>query len=249
MESVRTALRVLERVGELGQAGLSELARALGEPKSTIQRDLMALHAAGWIRPVEKHGRRGWALSAKVATLARRVEPARGLREQALAAMEGLRERTRETVHLTILDGERVVLIERLDSPQTLRTVRPLGASAPLHATSNGKAILSRLPQAALDAYLARPLAAVTARTLTDPAALARSLAEARRAGYALGDRELDPEVRAVAAAIVSETGEPIAAMSISCPASRFPDALVESYGALVREAAAQVSAALAAPD
>jgi IclR family acetate operon transcriptional repressor len=61
MESVRTALRVLERVGELGQAGLSELARALGEPKSTIQRDLMALHAAGWIRPVEKHGRRGWA--------------------------------------------------------------------------------------------------------------------------------------------------------------------------------------------
>jgi IclR family acetate operon transcriptional repressor len=246
MESVRTALRVLERISEDGQAGLSELARSLGEPKSTIQRNLLTLHEAGWIKPIHLHGRRGWALSAKVASLARRLEPAKGLRDHALVVMEQLRDETLETIHLTILDGDRAVLIERLDSPQTLRTVRALGSSAPLHVTSNGKAMLSRFAKPALDAYLRRKLEVVTERTLTDPAALERNLLEAKLKGYALGDGEADLEVRAVASPITLAADEPIAAMSISCPASRFPDSKIEAYGGLIRAAALKVSADIA---
>ena len=246
MDSVKTALRVLEQVGAAGEAGVSELARAIGEPKSTIQRDLVTLHEAGWIRPVDLQGRRGWTLSSKVLGLARRIQPALRLREHAMPVMEDLRTLTRETIHLMLREGDRVVLIERLDSPQTLRTVRQLGASTPLHAASNGKAVLAYLTGAERVAYLARPLQAFTPRTLTDPAALERDLETVRSRGYSLGDGELDPDVRAVAAAIRLETGEPIAALSISCPAFRFPDEKIGQYGEWVRQAAARIGAALA---
>jgi len=246
MDSVKTALKVLEQVGAAGQAGVSELARTVGEPKSTIQRGLVTLHEAGWIRPVDLRGRRRWTLSTKVLALARRFQPALRLREHALPVMEDLRSLTRETIHLMLREGDRVVLIERLDSPQTLRTVRQLGSSAPLHAASNGKAVLAHLTAAERAAYLARPLQAFTARTLTDPGALERDLDAIGSRGYALGDGELDLDVRAVAAAIRLETGEPIAALSISCPAFRFPDEKIGQYGDWVCKAAAQISAALA---
>jgi len=245
MDSVKTALKVLEQVGIAGHVGVSELARAVGEPKSTIQRDLVTLHEAGWIRPVDLHGRRRWTLSSKVLALARRFQPALRLREHALPVMEELRDLTRETIHLMLREGNRVVLIERLDSPQTLRTVRQLGASTPLHAASNGKAVLAYLTEAERAAYLARPLQAFTPRTLTDPAAVERDLEKTRSRGYSLGDGELDLDVRAVAAAIRLETGEPVAALSISCPAFRFPDDKVGQYGEWVSRAAARIGAAL----
>lgn len=246
MDSVKTALKVLEQVGIAGQAGVSELARAVGEPKSTIQRDLVTLHEAGWIRPVDLQGRRRWTLSTKVLALARRFQPALRLREHALPAMEDLRNLTRETIHLMLREGDRVVLIERLDSPQTLRTVRQLGASTPLHAASNGKAVLAHLSATERAAYLARPLQAFTPRTLTDPAVLERDLETIRSRGYSLGDGELDLDVRAVAAPIRLGSGEPIAALSISCPAFRFPDEKIGQYGEWVRQAAARIAAALA---
>lgn len=246
MDSVKTALKVLEQVGIAGQAGVSELARAVGEPKSTIQRDLVTLHEAGWIRPVDLQGRRRWSLSTKVLALARRFQPALRLREHALPSMEDLRNLTRETIHLMLREGDRVVLIERLDSPQTLRTVRQLGASTPLHAASNGKAVLAHLSATERAAYLARPLQAFTPRTLTDPAVLERDLETIRSRGYSLGDGELDLDVRAVAAPIRLGSGEPIAALSISCPAFRFPDEKIGQYGEWVRQAAARIAAALA---
>lgn len=243
MESVKTALKVLELVGSAGPIGVSELAREVGEPKSTVQRDLVTLNEAGWIRPVETGGRRRWTLTAKVLTLARQLQPAPDLRDKALPIMDRLRTRTQETIHLTLRDGDRVVLIERLDSPQPLRTVRPLGSRAPLHLNSNGKAILAFLPEAERNAYLDRPLAAWTPHSLSDRKALERDSSLIRKRGYALNDRELDLHIRAVAAPILLKSGEPIAGLSISCPASRLPDSLVESYGALVHAAAEEISA------
>ncbi|MGA2952033.1 MAG: IclR family transcriptional regulator [Caulobacteraceae bacterium] len=239
---MKTALRVLELIGEVGQAGVSDLARATGEPKSTVQRNLITLHEAGWIRPVEGGKRRRWTLSPRVLLLARRLQPVERLRSHALPVMERLRDHTQETIHLTLRDGNLVVLIERLDSPRTLRTVRQLGDAAPLHMNSTGKSILAHLPEADRAAYLTRRLGAPTPRTLADPAALARDLELIRQRGFAFNDGELDLEVRAVGAPIRLGTGEPVAAISISCPAARLPDSLVEAYGALVRDAAADIS-------
>ena len=248
MDSVRLALTLVEHIAASGPAGVSALARDLNEPKSTVQRSLETLHQAGWLSaapdPIEGR-KRSWSLTSKLTSLKRDAGRAR-LRDAALEQMERLRQQTRETIHLMAPEGQTVVLIERLDSPQTLRTVRQLGATTPLHAASNGKAVLAWLSPAERAAYLARPLPAFTPRTLTDPAALERDLEAIRARGYSLSAGELDLDVRAVAAAIRLASGEPIAALSISCPALRFPDEKTSQYGDWVRQAAARISVALA---
>ena len=241
MESVKTALQVLELIAEAGEIGVSELARRAGEPKTTIQRNLVTLHEAGWIRSVEEGARRKWTLSAKLVVLAARVEAFPHLRETALPVMEELRHQTQETIHLTLREGRQVVLIERLDSPQALRTVRALGSRAPLHVTANGKAVLARLSDAERERYLAQPLKAWTSHTLTDPKQLAKHLIDIRAQGYAFSDGELDVNVRSVAAPICPRGGAPVAALSISCPATRLPDDRVSRYGALVKKAVRRI--------
>lgn len=245
MESVKTALQVLELVAEAGEIGVSELARRAGEPKTTIQRNLLTLHEAGWIRAVEEGTRRKWTLSAKLVVLAARVEAFPHLREVALPFMDELRHQTQETIHLTLREGRQVVLIERLDSPQALRTVRALGSRAPLHMTANGKAVLARLSDAERERYLAQSLKAWTPHTLTDPKQLAKELIAIRAQGYAFNDGEMDVNVRAVAASICPNGGVPMAALSISCPAARLPDDLVRRYGVLVKKTAKRIEALL----
>ncbi len=241
MESVKTALRVLEAVAENPLIGVSELARRLGEPKTTIQRCLTTLHEAEYVRPVPG-ARRRWAITMRLLLVARHAQAEPRLREIAMPTMRRLRDETRETIHLMVPDGAEVVLIDRLDSPQPVRTVRQIGAHAPLHIASNGKAALAAMNEADCETYLRGPLATWTPHTITDPERLRGEIARVRQQGYAVSFGELDSEVHAVAAAILGQDGQPVATMSISCPASRLPKELIPRYGALVKQAAAEIS-------
>ena len=242
MESVKFALRIFELLAERGELGVSELARLTGRPKTTVQRGLTTLHEAGWLRPGGSEMRRTWAPSARLTSLGRGLDSAPRLRRAALPLMYALRNATGETVHLMLREGDEVVLIERLDSPQALRTVRPLGARAPLHAAANGKAILASLPKETQEQYLLGPLPPWTPRTLTSPEDLLRDLDKVRSRGYAFSDGEQDIDVRAVAAAVLDAEGHPVGSLSVSCPASRLTDELIEPYGAQLAEAAQAIT-------
>lgn len=249
MESVKAALRVLELVAEHRGVGVSELARVTGDPKTTVQRQLTTLHEAGWITPLQQGARRRWVLSSKLPLIALKSDQFSTLRTAALPVMEKLREATRETVHLTVREDQHIILIERLDSPQTIRIVRAIGSRAPLHVAANGKAILAQMTTAEVDAYLARDLESWTDRTVSDPASIRGNLARISEAGYAFGDGELDLNVRTVAAAVTQEDGAPIGSISLSCPAFRLTDDLVEGYGNLVKDAAAEIGREVQAID
>jgi len=245
MESVKTALKVFETVAAKPQIGLSELARQLGEPKTTIQRSLTTLHDAGWLRPIEG-ARRRWTVTTKLLTLSRTIEPEPRLREVALPVMQRLRDETAETIHLILPDGPAVVLIERLDSPQSVRAVLAVGTTAPLHLTSSGKALLAFMSASEQDAYLGGDLAGWTPTSLTSPGLVRKQLQRVQQAGYAYSIGEMDPDVNAVAAPIFNPEGQPIASMSISCPAPRLLDEKIPEYGSMVAAAAAEISRKLA---
>jgi len=238
MDSVKLALRIFERVAAHGEVGLADLVRDLDAPKSTIQRGLVTLHEAGWLRPVDGGTRRRWAPSARLALLGRADDTLPALRRRALPILQALRDETGETIHMTVRDGDRMVLVERCDSPHVLRIVWPLGATSPLHVSSNGKAVLATLGEPEVEAYLRRRLKAWTAQTITDPQRLRAELSAIRGRGYAINDRELDVGVRSVAAAITAPGGVAQAALSISCPADRLPEGLVPDFGERVQAAA-----------
>lgn len=246
MNNVLNALTALEIVAQNPGMGVSEIARRLRLPKSTVQRSLKALEHGGWIAQAGIGRRAGWLASPRLLALINATEPAPRLRESALPHMRRLRDRTGETIHLMAPIGCEMVLIERLDSTQYLRTVRQLGMRAPLHVGSNGKAVLAAMSDGEADTYLAGPLVAWTPQTLTDPDVIRAEIAGIRACGYAVSRGELDPDVNSVAAAITGSGARAVGSVSISCPATRLPEERIPVYGPMVAEVAAEIERDLA---
>lgn len=84
----------------------------------------------------------------------------------------------------------------------------------PAHGAAGGKVLLAWRDRWR-ESFLARPLERITERTVTEARVLRNELDVVRRQGYAIEDRELEPKVCAVAAAIRSN-GDVIAALSVS---------------------------------
>ncbi|CAL9642744.1 hypothetical protein SUDANB176_06390 [Streptomyces sp. enrichment culture] len=66
-------------------------------------------------------------------------------------------------------------------------------ARRPLHATGLGLALLAHCRPGFREEYCAGPLASLTPYTVTEPALLRRTPAEARRSGVAVSDRQITP--------------------------------------------------------
>ncbi len=242
MQSVLNAFRVLEEVALRQPVGVSELARSLGLPKTSVQRALITLQQAGWLRAGGEDLTR-WYLTTRALSVGSHVSPQLGLREAALPVMNRLRDETGESIHLSILDGDSVFLLERLNSPHIVRTVNVIGGSAPLHASATGKAVLALLPEEQVERILAQGLVPFNERTITDPDRLRAELEEVRRRGYATNMAEWRPDVIAVGRALCHDGGKPFAALNVSAVASRTTPADVARYGLLLMDATAEIEA------
>lgn len=259
MRVVITALRVLETVSELQPVGVSAIARATGIPKTSVQRCLVTLREAGWLTAAPDDARR-WTLTGRVLTVGLRGSGETGLREAAPAVMRELRDRTRETIHLSGFGAEHapatatgpgsdlgLVVLDRLDGTEPVRTWVRLGTQVSLHASCSGRAVLSRLPAAEVDRLLAGGLERFSDRTIVDRDALAADLSRVRELGYAVAEESWRAGVGAVGAAVVDADGHPLGALAISVPLQRFDAERAAVLGPLVVAAAHRVGAALRA--
>jgi DNA-binding IclR family transcriptional regulator len=105
--------------------------------------------------------------------------------------------------------------------------------------------MMAYLPPAELDAILSRPLLRMTPKTITDPDALRRELAEIRQQGYAVAGETLEIGLVVVGAAVRNHDGKVIAAISLGGPSVRITPDRVPEIGALVAAAAARISVQL----
>lgn len=224
-------LAVFEAVVARQPVGVSALARDLGADKSAVQRDLMTLADAGWIRPAP--GTAGqWELAPHALTLARAPHSAQALRQRARPVLEHLRRDTGETVYLTIPDGERFIVIDALESFHMLRMVPPVGIIVPMQGSATARAVLPWLPEDIAIRLAGRPL---------DDAQRAE-WAETRRRGYAVNDEDLVPGAIAMASAILDGSAQPAGSLVLTGPAERITPNRRAELGQRLRAAAMQLS-------
>lgn len=242
-ESVVSAFRVLEAVAEAQPVGLSELARTVGLPKSTVQRVLLTLQEVGWLRPTDSTPTR-WQLTYRVVAVVGSAGGGECLREVALPVMNELQLATTETIHLAAPDHDSLVLVERLDTPHRLRAFLARGERIALHASATGLAYLSACDQHYVEQYLAGSLPAQTPDTITDPHRIRAVLDEIRERGYSVNIGGLSSGISSLGAPI-GRPGRPVAAISISGPSSRITPERFDELGKQVREAAAKISRSL----
>ncbi len=239
------ALDLLEAVGStpdgLGQAAL---AQRFGWSRTTVYRLLATLVARGLLRrdPL----RRVYCLGMRCFEMARQVYAMPDLAAAAALELRALRDLTGETSYLAVLDGREVLSLERCDGAHSERSSSALGQRKPVHCTSQGKAILSALPDAERE-LLVRGLAlkALTPRTITDRRRLQAELRVTAARGYAIDDEEIVSGVRCVGASIVDGQGQVRGALSVAGPAWRLTPERLELLGPEVAEAARRVGAQL----
>jgi DNA-binding IclR family transcriptional regulator len=241
--SIRRTARLLETIGELGEAGISDLARRLGWTKSTVHRLAATLEELGYLEQDETTGR--YRLGLKLFELGSLVLRQRELRREAAPVMELLMQQTQETVHMAVLDertGE-IVYVHKVEPLQAIRLYTEIGAHHPAYCAATGKVLLAFLPEDRLERLLERlSFQAYTPRTITDPLALRTHLADIRARGYAIDDAEYKPDVRGVAAPVRDHRGQVIAAVNAGGPASRLTLERAHALAPLVQAAAQEIS-------
>ncbi|MBI2842531.1 MAG: IclR family transcriptional regulator [Armatimonadetes bacterium] len=242
MKSLGKALNLLEIVtAHEGGIGIMELADKSGIGPSTTHRLLNALIEYGYVR--QDGQREKYQTGRKVIQLARVALANHSLRTAALPHMKELRDRTGETVHISVIDGDIAVLIESIESTGSIRVYSPVGGgSGDFHCTSIGKVLLAYMPEQQADAVIARGLRRYTANTITSPEKLREQLREIRKSGVAFDDEEREIGVRCVAAPIVDYTGKTVAAMGISAPSVRLTEENKAELAEAVKETAYNIS-------
>ena len=244
MRSVLNAVTVLEAVAEHQPVGVSELARLVELPKTTVQRCLETLEKAGWTRHSADPPVR-WSITARVWAVAGSTSEYASLREAALPVLHRIRDILDETVHLTALDGLDAIIIERVDSRQMVRTYTALGTVTPLHGPAAGKAILAHLPEVHVAATIEAGLDRFTDATVSDVDALEEELRRIREQGYAVNRGEWRRDIFGVGVPILGSDDRPVGSISISMPAFRFRDEDLPRYAGLLVESAQEVAKSL----
>lgn len=213
--AVDKAFSILKAFGSdnRGALGVSEIARRTGLSKSTSFRLLSMLEHNGVITRVGTGYRVGSLLST-IGTSDR--SPAHdSLRDALTPSLIDLYERTRQTVHLAVLQGTEIVYLNKLHGSHPAHSPSRIGGHAPAYATAIGKVLLAWSPEST-DQTLGAPLEAWTENTIVDSDRLLAELEGIRRTGVGFDRGESLRGLSCIAAPIVGRSGRPVAAFSIS---------------------------------
>jgi DNA-binding IclR family transcriptional regulator len=220
LTSVDNALWLLQLVAERQALRVSEAADLLGVARSTAHRLLSALRRRDFLMQDKPNGvyRPGPALHAIGMAAISRID----IRRVALPVLEQLRDQTRETSSLAILEGTMSRFIECCEGLSAVRVGSRTGIVRYAHASAIGKAMLAALPDTELNRrYPDEELPAATPSSITTRHQLTVELAQVRRQGFALNWEESSDGVCAVAVALLDPSGSPLAAVSVAMPSMR----------------------------
>lgn len=226
--------------GEHRSLTLSDLARRAGLPVSTAHRLVGDLLAWGGLERGDDGLLRVGLHLWEVAALAPRTI---GLREAAMPSMGDLYDATHENVQLAVRDGLEVVFVERIAGRHAVPVLTRVGLRFPMTATGVGLVLLAFAPPEVQEAALAQPVERFTELTVVDPKKLRAMLADVRRTGIAVSDRQVTMDALSVAAPVRGPDGQVVAALSVVVDAA---GAEPRTLAPAVRTAAAAIGRALA---
>ncbi len=238
MDSIQRVTLLMDLLlAQEDELGIRDIAAMVDVPKSTVQRMLASLEAAGWVSvsPETRKYRIGLRFLAYANAWRLRFELVR----QTRPILEDLSARTQETVLLLVLDGDCGRCIDKVEPVKTFKLVAEVGKTFPLHAAACGKILLAYSPEAVRDRVFSRPLERFTPMTITDETALRDELDRTVERGYARSVEELTPGAAEVAVPILDRDDNLVAGLSVAGASAeiehRFDDMLQELRDAAER--------------
>jgi DNA-binding IclR family transcriptional regulator len=239
VQSVDRALAILECLARLGEAGVTELAAELGVHKSTAFRLAATLEGRRMVEQTTDRGK--YRLGVGILRLAGATTARLDVVQESRPVCRALAAATGETVNIAVLSEHSALYLDQVAGSSALQPHNWVGQHIPLHATSNGKVLLSDLDDELLVATVPE-LKRYTPRTITTRSGLREELDKVRAQGYAVAVDELEVGLAAAAAPIRNAHGDVIASMSVSGPTFRMPEPTLAAVVERLTEAALEVS-------
>jgi DNA-binding IclR family transcriptional regulator len=241
--ALERALSILESLSRSKHGlTLSQLARTLELPKSSVHCLLLTFERHGYLRRDENSGR--YRLGLRLCDLANVALGGVMLRDQAAPYLNQLRESTQLTTHLAVLEQDEVVLIEKIE-PLTSRINSWVGKRMDVHCTALGKALTAYLPEEQVEALVRRRgMLRHNDNTIATFRRLKEELEQVRKQGYSVDDEEEEIGVRCLGAAILNANQQAIAAVSITGTTAQIHVETRDALVAKLRAAAAAIAAA-----
>lgn len=244
VESVARAISIVESLGRT-PAGLTETARRVDLPKSTVSRLLSTLQDLEVVQRDDTTG------TYRLGPLIDRL-PTSGTGPDQLAAvahpyLDELTSMTGEAAGLAVPHGYRVYHVDQTEASQPVQVRDWTGEMVPMHVGPSGFCMMAYWPEAQLAGYLDSDLIRLTSNTVTDAEAIRAKLKQVRTDDYIWAFEEFVEGINSVAAPVLAPDDVTVGSLYVYGPAYRFPQSGKEDeVGAAVAESARRLSASLA---
>jgi IclR family pca regulon transcriptional regulator len=197
---------------------LADMSRATGLTRATARRLLHTLVTLGYVCS----DGRTFELTPRVLDLGFAYVSSLQLPDIAQPFMEDLSDKIHESVSASVLDGDQIVYVARVNTQRIMGISLAIGSRLPAAWTSMGRVLLAGLPVPQLDAFLSGLVATgPTAHSISDIEILRAEIHTVRSQGYALIDQELEEGIRSVAAPLRDRRGRTLAAVNVGTHAAR----------------------------
>lgn len=234
MDSLRTVQRALDIINcfslQKRELTLTEISSTINLAKSTTSRLLSTLEMNGYV--IKDTNTLKYRLGYNLYYLGYIAGKSIQIKEIAYPFMQTLRDETKETVNLYILEEEYRVCIEQCESPQQLRHLVKIGERLPLWAGAGGKVLLAYQDEVFQQQILS------SNHIKKSDEIIKRDLAVIRSEGFALSQDERELGLSAIAVPIFSVDNKVNACLSLSGPTQRFsPDVMEQFKVKLIKQA------------
>lgn len=222
---------------------LKQIAAAAEESTTVCHRLLHTLVHEQMLDKDTDTGR--YRLSSSVVQMARSAQNQNPISKRTAHFLAEITRETEDVALLYVRDGDIALCIDRVEGVYPITTTgTQIGTRWPLHCGAGPFAMLANSNDAFIERYLRGSLTQVTPKTVTDPTVIMRQIRKVRTQGYAVSDGDLFDHVVAVGAAILSPSGEAIAAISVGAIKSRYDQNRIKKLGERLRDAVQGLSRA-----
>lgn len=215
---------------------LTQLSRELDISKSTMTNILKTLQSFGYITRTGNHCYR---LGIELLELSYHLRASLPILHYAIPIMEDIQHQTGQIIYLTIPKQGKVFYLQSVNPGNRNISYSITGKCSYMHSSGCGKAMLSALPDDAVDRIIAAyGLPRSTATTIVDPALLKKDLELTRNRGYAIDRCEDAPHVMCIAVPIIGRN-RLLGALSLSGSIISMNETMFPQWAELLSSAAA----------
>lgn len=242
IKTVRRCFQILD-LAALGQPlTIQDVCAELGVNSNMAFRLLASVVSAGYMTKDEHTGH--YATSLKSLQLSRSALLSLEIRKVTMPYLELLwNQYPKANLNMAVYYEGEILVVDRIDSLSIPRTYFTPGKALPFHCTALGKVLTCELPEAELDALIARHgLKSFTPQTIADPAALKEELRKVRTAQLGRDRNEYLQKDNCNAVPIKGKHGKTVAAISLSAFENYMTVEEVESTIPALHETARKIS-------